>query len=70
MVLGNGREVSMVKFSVEERSRIPLNACIVVHGNKEWIYDKTVSTAPLIYVPQLGSRFIIWKGSGGSYSKA
>ena len=48
LVLGNGREVSMVKFSVEERSRIPLNACIVVDGNKEWIYDKTVSTAPLI----------------------
>ena len=34
MVLGNGREVSMVRFSVEERSRIPLNACIVVHGNE------------------------------------
>ena len=34
MVLGNGREVSMVKFSVEERSRVPLNACIVVYGNE------------------------------------
>ena len=35
MVLGNGREVSMVKFSVEERSRVPFqNACIVVHGNE------------------------------------
>ncbi|KAL5502371.1 hypothetical protein EMCRGX_G009133 [Ephydatia muelleri] len=34
MVLGDGREVSMVKFSVEERSRVPLNACIVVHGNE------------------------------------
>ena len=32
MVLGNGREVSMVKFSVEERSCVPLNACIVVYG--------------------------------------
>ena len=34
MVLGNGREVSMVRFSVEERSRVPLNACIVVYGNE------------------------------------
>ena len=34
MVLANGREVSMKKFSVEERSRVPLNACIVVHGNE------------------------------------
>ena len=34
MALGNRREVSMAKFSVEERSRVPLNACIVVHGNE------------------------------------
>ena len=34
MVLSDGREVSMVKLSVEERSRVPLNACIIVQGNE------------------------------------
>ena len=34
IVLRNGREVSMVKFSVEEQSRVPLNAYIIVQGNE------------------------------------
>ena len=33
MVLCNGREVFMLKFSVEEESHLPFTSSIVVHGN-------------------------------------